>query len=85
MRTTFLFGTKVCFEICSNSADVSKKAEDAYTTVAPDPCSQFLVRVRVVHLTFVALYVLFWLLYVLCVVCLFSLPVLLSCLCHWIT
>ena len=29
----------------SNSAGVSRKAEDAYRTGAPGPCSQFLVRV----------------------------------------
>ena len=34
----------------SNSAGISRKAENAYPTGAPDPCSQFFSGVRVAHL-----------------------------------
>ena len=49
----------------SNSVGVSRKAEDVYPIDAPGPSSMFC------SFTFVSLYILLWLFYILCCVCLF--------------
>ena len=74
------YGEYVTWLIMSNSADVSRKAEDAYPTGAPGPWSS---GVQVAHLLLLLCmyYFSYIVLYILCYVCLFSM----SDLWPWIT